>query len=59
MINYSALRIFVCTTPTRMSYSFDRLAALAEKIFDQEPLSGHLFLFLNRRRRPRQDSALG
>ena len=50
MINYSELRIFVCTTPTRMSYSFDRLAALAEKIFDQEPLSGHLFLFLNRRR---------
>jgi transposase len=50
MINYSELRIFVCTTPTRMSYSFDRLAALAEKIFDQSPLSGHLFLFLNRRR---------
>jgi transposase len=50
MINYSELRIFVCTTPTRMSYSFDRLAAMAEKIFAQDPLLGHLFLFLNRRR---------
>jgi transposase len=50
MINYSELRIFICTTPTRMSYSFDRLAAMAAKIFDQDPLLGHLFLFLNRRR---------
>ena len=31
-----------------MTYSFDRLMALAQQTFQQDPLSGHLFLFLNR-----------
>ena len=31
-----------------MTYSFDGLMSQAEKIFAQNPLSGHLFLFLNR-----------
>lgn len=44
------LRIFVCVTPTNMSYSFDRLRSRAKQIFDQDPLRGHLFLFLNRNR---------
>jgi len=43
-------RIFLCLTPTKMSYSFDSLMSQAEKIFAQNPLSGHLFLFLNRDR---------
>jgi transposase len=43
-------RIFLCLTPTKMSYSFDSLMSQAEKIFAQNPLSGHLFLFLNRER---------
>ena len=43
-------RIFLCLTPTKMSYSFDSLMSQAEKIFTQNPLSGHLFLFLNRDR---------
>jgi transposase len=30
-----------------MSYSFDHLMGQAEAIFNQDPLSGHLFLFLN------------
>ncbi len=50
MINFSDVRIFLCTTPTNMHYSFDRLMGLAQEIFDQDPLSGHLFLFLNRDR---------
>jgi transposase len=49
-MNFSGLRIFLCTTPTSMSYSFDRLMGLAQQTFEQDPLSGHLFLFLNRER---------
>jgi transposase len=41
------LRIFVCATPTSMTYSFDRLMARAKAIFDQDPFAGHLFLFFN------------
>ena len=50
MIDIADLRIFVCTTPTNMTYSFDSLMGRAQEIFDQDPTSGHLFLFLNRRR---------
>ena len=50
MIDVADLWIFVCTTPTRMNYSFDSLMGRAQEIFDQDPTSGHLFLFFNRRR---------
>lgn len=50
MTNFSDVRIFLCLTPTHMGYSFDRLMSQAQVIFDQDPLSGHLFLFLNRSR---------
>jgi len=50
MTNFSELRVFLCTTPTSMRFSFDRLMGLAERVFNQDPLSGHLFLFLNRGR---------
>lgn len=50
MINFADVRIFLCTTPTNMSYSFDGLMCRAQEIFDQDPQSGHLFLFLNRDR---------
>ena len=50
MTDLTDLRIFVSTTPIKMSFSFDRLMGLAQETFDQDPLSGHLFLFLNRRR---------
>ena len=33
-----------------MNFSFDRLMGLAERTFNQDPLSGHLFLFVNRDR---------
>ena len=48
MTNFSELRVFLCMTPTSMSFSFDRLMGIAERTFNQDPLSGHLFLFLNR-----------
>ncbi len=50
MTDLSNLRIFVCTAPIKMNLSFDRLMGLAQETFDQDPLSGHLFLFFNRRR---------
>ena len=50
MTDFSDVRIFLCTTPTNMNYSFDRLMGRAQEIFDQAPLSGHLFLFVNRAR---------
>ena len=50
MTNFSDVRIFFCTTPTNMNYSFDRLMGRAQEIFDQDPTSGHLFLFLSRKR---------
>jgi transposase len=49
-INLSDVRIFVCLTPIRMQFSFDTLMGLAQEIFNQDPLSGHLFLFFSRKR---------
>jgi transposase len=43
-----AVRIFVAAAPTNMHLSFDRLAALARDVIEQDPLSGHLFVFRNR-----------
>ena len=50
MNDYTDVRIFLCTTPTDMHYSFDRLMGRVQEVFGQDPLSGHLFLFLNRTR---------
>ena len=43
------VRIFVCTQPTDMRRGFDRLAATAQTVTRQNPLSGFLFVFFNRR----------
>ena len=50
MIDLSDIRVFLCTLPTKMSYSFDTLMGLAQQIFNEDPLSGHLFLFVSRDR---------
>ena len=50
MINLSDVRVFLCTVPTKMNYSFDSLMGLTQRIFDRDPLSGHLFLFVSRNR---------
>src|SRR5580658_3982315 len=46
----SSVRIFLCTRPTDLRKSFDGLTGLVQECFGQDPLTGHLFLFLNRRR---------
>jgi transposase len=45
-----AVRIFVFTGVTDMRKSFDGLAALVEQHLRQDPESGHLYVFFNRRR---------
>ena len=44
------VRAFLCTRPTDMRKSFDGLTGLVQECFSQDPLAGHLFLFVNRRR---------
>ena len=46
----AAVRVFLCTRPTDLRKGFDGLSGLVREGFSQDPLSGHLFLFLNRRR---------
>lgn len=44
-----SVRIFVCLQPADMRRSFDGLAAMVEQVVERDPLSGHLFVFRNRR----------
>ena len=44
-----AVRIYVAAGVTDLRRSIDGLAALVRERFDLDPLSGHLFLFRNRR----------
>jgi IS66 Orf2 like protein len=46
----AAVRVFFYTQPTDMRKSFDALEGMVREHLGQDPLSGHLFLFLNRRR---------
>jgi transposase len=46
----SAVRAFLCTRSVDMRKSFDGLSGLVEECFCQDLLTGHLFLFVNRRR---------
>lgn len=43
-------KIFVCKEPTDMRASYDTLFAKAKGVLAQDPLSGHLFVFINSRR---------
>ena len=45
-----SVRIFVARGVTDMRKSFDTLAALVIDLIEEDPMSGHLFLFINRRR---------
>ena len=44
------LKVFVCTQPADMRRSFDGLGGMAVNIIEQDPMSGHLFVFRNRNR---------
>lgn len=45
-----ATRVFLATSATDMRKGFDGLAALVETVIEQDPFSGHLFVFRNQRR---------
>jgi len=45
-----SVRIFLAPGPTDLRKSFDGLSGLARNALQQDPLSGHLFVFCNRRR---------
>lgn len=44
------VKIFLCLAPTDMRKSIDGLTGLASNVLRQDPLSGHLFVFLGKRR---------
>lgn len=51
MINFNRrTRIFVSKEPTDMRASYDTLFSKAKGVLSQDPLSGHLFVFINSRR---------
>lgn len=43
-------KVYVCKEPTRLSLSYDGLFQKVKKVLKKDPFSGHLFLFVNRRR---------
>jgi transposase len=50
MFNLSqSVRIFVCTKPVDMRLGFNGLFSLVQSVFQQDALSGHLFLFRSKR----------
>lgn len=44
------VRVLLCTSPTDMRKGFDTLAVLVRDGLGDDPLSGHLFVFVGRRR---------
>ena len=46
----SHLRLWLYTPPTDMRKSFDGLCALVRQKLEEDPVSGQLFVFINRRR---------
>lgn len=45
-----AVRVYVATEPVNMRRSFDGLTAEVRSVLALDPLSGHVFAFVNRRR---------
>jgi transposase len=45
----AAVRIWLATEATDMRCGFDRLAERARQVTEQDPMSGHLFVFRSRR----------
>jgi transposase len=43
-------KVFLAVDPTDMRKGFDALQGLVTSELEKDPLSGHLFLFINRRR---------
>ena len=45
----SSLRVFIAAAPVDLRRGFDGLSLLVRQVLAADPLSGHLFVFLNRR----------
>ena len=45
----SDVRLWLCTQPTDMRKSYDGLSALVKSQLEEDPLSGQLFVFINRK----------
>jgi len=43
-------KVFVCREPTDMRSSYDSLFSRAKSVLNQDPFSGHLFVFINSKR---------
>ncbi len=51
MLNFSRMtRVFLATEPTDLRKGFDGLFAMVENLIEEDPFSGHLFVFRNQRR---------
>jgi len=51
MLNFNRrTKVFVSREPTDMRSSYDTLFAKAKSVLNQDPWSGHLFVFMNSRR---------
>ena len=50
MLSFSStVRVYACATAVDMRKSFDGLCGCVEELLHADPLSGHLFVFFNRR----------
>jgi transposase len=45
-----AVKVYVATKPVRLNRSFDGLSNIVREVLQKDPLSGHIFVFINRRR---------
>ena len=45
-----AVKVYVATKPVRLNRSFDGLSNVVREVMKEDPLSGHVFVFINRRR---------
>lgn len=45
-----AVKVYVATAPSNLRRSFDGLSAEVRSVLAKDPLSGHVFVFLNRRK---------
>lgn len=43
-------KIFISKEPTDMRSSYDSLFNKVKKVLDEDPMSGHLFVFINKKR---------
>lgn len=50
LVPSASTRVYVCTHATDMRKSFDGLIAMTKHVIEQDPLSGHWFVFVNRNR---------